>query len=174
MQAGVLLFTHCLVNIPKVDKYTLAQLSSSTKYQCWNNVGSSTLNWCNFIDVVSTLFCQRWNNFEKSLSPQLSFSTKYQRWNKSHEHWFNVDVFAGMVLTEYLRICHEKQSNSISIPFTQTFCWIVGIPNKSGPPEVFSGKGVPKICIKFTGEHPCCSVISPTLLKSNFEMSVLL
>ena len=25
----------------------------------------------------------------------------------------------------------------------------------SRPPEVFLGKGVLKICIKFTGEHPC-------------------
>ena len=29
---------------------------------------------------------------------------------------------------------------------------------------VFLGKGVPKICIKFTGEHPCRSVNSIKLL----------
>ena len=26
---------------------------------------------------------------------------------------------------------------------------------RSSPPEVFLGKGVPKKCSKFTGEHPC-------------------
>ena len=44
----------------------------------------------------------------------------------------------------------------------------VNIPNKlentSSPPEVFLRTGVPKICSKFTGEHPCRSVISIELL----------
>ena len=35
------------------------------------------------------------------------------------------------------------------------------------PPEVFLGKGILKICNKFTGEHPCQSVTSIKLL-SNF------
>ena len=35
---------------------------------------------------------------------------------------------------------------------------------RSSPPEVFLGKGVLKICSKFTGEHPCRSVISIKLL----------
>ena len=35
---------------------------------------------------------------------------------------------------------------------------------RSSPPEVFLGKGVPKICSKFTGEHSCQSVISIKLL----------
>ena len=39
---------------------------------------------------------------------------------------------------------------------------------RSSPPEEFSGKGVLKICSKFTGEHPCSSVISIKLL-SNFN-----
>ena len=43
---------------------------------------------------------------------------------------------------------------------------------------VFSGKDVVKICSKFTGEHPCRSVISiklqATLLKLYFGMGVLL
>ena len=38
---------------------------------------------------------------------------------------------------------------------------------KSSPPEVFLGKGVPKISNKFTGEHPCRSAISKRL-QSNF------
>ena len=57
-----------------VDKDTSAQLSFSTKFQCWNNFGSPTLNQRHSINVVSTLFCQRWNNVDKSTSAQLLFS----------------------------------------------------------------------------------------------------
>ena len=60
---------------------TLTQLSSLTKYQRWNSTGSSTLNRRNSFNVVSTLFCQRWNNVNKRALAQLSFSTKYQRWD---------------------------------------------------------------------------------------------
>ena len=35
---------------------------------------------------------------------------------------------------------------------------------RSSRSEVFLGKGVLKICSKFTGEHPCRSVISIKLL----------
>ena len=38
---------------------------------------------------------------------------------------------------------------------------------RSSHPEVFLRKGVPKICSKFTGEHPCRSVILINL-QSNF------
>ena len=41
------------------------------------------------------------------------------------------------------------------------------LPNKSSHPEVVLGKGVLKLRSKFTGEHPCRSVIS-TKLQSNF------
>ena len=37
---------------------------------------------------------------------------------------------------------------------------------RDSPPEMFSGKGVLKIYSKFTGEHPCRSVVS-TKLQSN-------
>ena len=40
------------------DKHTLTQLSFSTKYQRWNNIGSSTLNRC------KTFFQRRFVNFE--------------------------------------------------------------------------------------------------------------
>ena len=49
---------------------------------------------------------------------------------------------------------------------------------RSSPAEVFSGKGVLKICCNFTGEHPCRSAfliqlqIKATLLKSHFGMGV--
>ena len=37
---------------------------------------------------------------------------------------------------------------------------------RSSPSEVFLGKGVLKICSKFTGEHPCRSAISIKLLNT--------
>ena len=88
-------------------KHALVELSFLTKYLRLNNIESSTLNRRNSINVVSTLFCQHWNNVDKHTSAQLSFSTKYQRWNNVDERWwstlfqrwFNVDVFAGMFST---------------------------------------------------------------------------
>ena len=38
--------------------------------------------------------------------------------------------------------------------------------DRSSPPEVFLGKGVLKICSKFTGEHPCRTVISIKLQRT--------
>ena len=72
------MFSQCRSN---ADEHTLTQISFSTNYWRWNNIGSSTLNRRNSVNVVSTLFCQRWNNVDKHTSAQLSFSTKFQRWN---------------------------------------------------------------------------------------------
>ena len=41
---------------------------------------------------------------------------------------------------------------------------------RSSPPEVLLKRGVPKICSKFTGEHPCRSVISIKLLCSALQL----
>ena len=41
---------------------------------------------------------------------------------------------------------------------------------RSSPPDVVLGKGVLKICIKFTGEHSCRSVISIKLRSSFIEI----
>ena len=41
--------------------------------------------------------------------------------------------------------------------------------HRSSPPEVFLGKGVLKICCKFTGEQPCRSAISINLAASEFK-----
>ena len=40
------------------------------------------------------------------------------------------------------------------------------------PPEVFFGKGVLKICSKFTAEHPCRSVIAIKLLCNFIEITL--
>ena len=49
----------------------------------------------------------------------------------------------------------------MEILFLEGYCnWVL----RSSHPEVFLRKGVLKICSKFTGEHPCRSVISIKLL----------
>ena len=45
------------------------------------------------------------------------------------------------------------------------------IRDRSSRPEVFLGKGVLKICIRFRGEHPCRSVISIILLCSFIKIA---
>ena len=69
----------------EANEYTLTQLSFSTQYQRWNNIGSSTLNRRNSFNVVSTLFCERWSKVDKhKLVHRVSSSfifTKFQRWN---------------------------------------------------------------------------------------------
>ena len=42
----------------------------------------------------------------------------------------------------------------------------------SSHPEVFLGKDVRKICSKFTGEHPCRSVISIKLQSKFIEITI--
>ena len=44
--------------------------------------------------------------------------------------------------------------------------------HRSSPPDVFLGKGALKICNKFTGEHPCRSVISIKLLCNFIEIAL--
>ena len=43
---------------------------------------------------------------------------------------------------------------------------------RNSPPKVFLAKGVLKICSKFTGEHPCRSVISVKLLCNFIETTL--
>ena len=43
---------------------------------------------------------------------------------------------------------------------------------RSSRPDVFLRKGVPKICSKFTGEHPCRSAISIKLLCNFIEIAL--
>ena len=42
---------------------------------------------------------------------------------------------------------------------------------RNSPPEVFLGKGVVKICSRFTEEHPCQNVISMKLLCNFIEIA---
>ena len=60
---------------------------------------------------------------------------------------------------------------------TRFYLFIYFFACRSSHPDVLLRKGVPKVCIKFTGEYPCRSVISikkfPTSLKSRFSMGLL-
>ena len=49
--------------------------------------------------------------------------------------------------------------------------WIITV-FRSSHPEVFWRKGVLKICSKFTGKHPCQSVISIKLLCNFIEITL--
>ena len=51
------------------------------------------------------------------------------------------------------------------------FVVVVVVTFRSSRPEVFLRKGVLKICKKFTGEHPCRSVISIKLLCNFIEIT---
>ena len=53
-----------------------------------------------------------------------------------------------------------------------TVNFFVFVHSRSSPPDVFLGKGVPKICSKFTGEHLCRSVISVKLLYNFIEIAL--
>ena len=106
-----MLFQRCFIN---VETMSINIRRLNFHFQPSFNVEAtfflSTLNWRNSIDVVSTLFCQRWNNIGKCTLAQLSFSTKYQRGNNVDERWqstlfqrwINVDVFAGMFKNKLL------------------------------------------------------------------------
>ena len=49
--------------------------------------------------------------------------------------------------------------------------WLQSMRFKSSPPGVFLGKYVLKICSKFTGKHPCWSVISIKLFCNFIEIA---
>ena len=103
LEKFVLLLSHFLMistaNIGKVVSILFSQrwsnaneqtqLLFSTKYKSWSNIDLSTLNQRNSFNVVSKLFYERWNNFDKHTLAQLPFSTKFQRWNNVVLSTFN-------------------------------------------------------------------------------------
>ena len=98
--------------------------------------------------------------------------------------------FASNYFHFFLNIVSKKGSfinGRFDIPTTQMFIFIVFVTAgilfegaftfpvsliRSSNPKVFLRKGVLKICSKFTGEHPCLSVIS-IKLKYNFIEIIL-
>ena len=63
-----------------------------------------------------------------------------------------------MFRKQLIAIYEEKSFCAVSVRLPS--CSDKDASSKSSTPEVFSGKGVLKICSKFTGEHACWSVIS--------------
>ena len=49
--------------------------------------------------------------------------------------------------------------------------WLQSMRFRSSPPGVFLGKNVLKVCSKFTGKHPCWSVISIKLFCNFIEIA---
>ena len=70
-------------------------------------------------------------------------------------------------------ICSIVESEQVNVSWVVIFRALHGLQLctfRSSPLKVFLGKGVLKICGKFTGEHPCRSVISIKLLCNFVEI----
>ena len=78
-----------------------------------------------------------------------------------HTHTDNIYLICFM-----LKLWFEAAMSTLSYKITRNYIVIIIYGESSSLPEVFLGKGVLKICSKFTGEHPC----KATLLKSHFGM----
>ena len=64
------------------------------------------------------------------------------------------------LLLQWWLVCYLKYN---LFPFLVSWD-VIFLSNWNSHPEVFLGKGVLRICSKFTGEHPCSSAISIKLL----------
>ena len=93
---------------------------------------------------------------------------EYSKWSICCNLTTNLVTISNVA--KYIR-CVEKRCNWLR-NIIAPFLWLLQNQLSRG----VLGKGVPKICSKFTGEHRCLSVISivSTLLKSHFSMGVLL
>ena len=79
-----MLLSHFLVNLSttNIDKVVSMPNMRWLNFLFQPNISvETTLGHQHWIDVIlSTLFCQHWNNVDKHVSAQLSFSTKFQLW----------------------------------------------------------------------------------------------
>ena len=111
-------------------EHMLIQLSFPTRYQRWNDIGSSTLNLRNSFNVVSTLFCQRWNNVDKHMSAQLSISTKFQCWSNIGSSTLNQRNFIDVASTLFCqRWNNVDKCTSAKLSFSTKYqrwciCWV--------------------------------------------------
>ena len=81
-----------------------------------------------------------------------------------------------MLVTKNCYVPFINWYNNLSLVIDKFFCQSTNAREncESSHPEVFPGKGVLKICSKFskfTGEHPCRSAISITLLCNFIEIA---
>ena len=76
----------------------------------------------------------------------------------------------GFILTKMLLCLLTVAGLIYATIFSEKCAWLVGLLIiRSSSPEVFLGKGVLKICNKFTGEHPCQKVIPVKLCSENMQ-----
>ena len=87
--------------------------------------------------------------------------------------YFVIRLFSLLQLLCYSIIKTTKTNFFIFLYFARKVVFLKGCLFRSSRPEVFLGKGVPKICIKFTGENPCRSVISIELQSNFIEITLL-
>ena len=75
------------------------------------------------------------------------------------------EMFVGNAVAVMFRVVFRTLPNSKNVLFSKNSLslFLQKSLSKSSHPEVFLGKGVLKICSKFTGEHPCWSAISMKL-----------
>ena len=82
-----------------------------------------------------------------------------------------------MVVTYDIKLFITGSDRHIGILMSLLLLIAETITFRSNTPDVFLGKCVLKICNKYTGEHPCRSVISIKLqgnCKSHFGVGVFL
>ena len=77
--------------------------------------------------------------------------------------------YTQLTYTKFLLKLFKGKRNFAHVKYLVV--WNISENIRSSRPEVFLRKGILKICNKFTGEHPCRSMISA---KSYFGMGVLL
>ena len=80
-------------------------------------------------------------------------------WSYNLSHPYNSSSAFTIILMQYEYLRYIDVVSDLMKNLTAFF--------RSSHPQVFLEKGVPKICSRFTGEHPCQSVIS-IKLQSNF------
>ena len=147
-----LFFMYCLIRLFALE---LAHICSSI---AWWDTGYSAAWKC---------FCRCSNNgliFQARSYSMQSFEGSFWRLSVT---W----IFLRISINRVLAIVFNQWIIQAFINCPITFDWRKFV--RSSSPEVFLRKGVLKICSKFTGEHPCRSVIS-TKLKSHYGMGVLL
>ena len=126
----------------------------------------------NRIRIEITYRIQIHKRFLGSKKPQKNRSTHFKLIYSIHNRTYNSNSIKTLQLK--CNICLSSQSKRIStINFDAEM-------SRSSLPEVFFGKGVLKICSKFTRGHPCRSVTSIKLqstlqiCNSHFGMGVKL
>ena len=106
-----------------------------------------------------------------SITIAISFSIKLERMLKISYLYINSLFWKSLLNLKTLIWTNVYKINL----FIQTFeCWRDSNVQKSrtSHPEVFLRKDVPKIYSKFTGEHPCRSMISIKLLCNSIEITL--